>query len=444
MNAPLIQIESSIGTAVLVAVLTYAAILIVMRRRFVHLLEPAVIQLLIVSCGFAAFFPLYAEGDYAWWAVVAATTLAVLPFVLFYRRKGVLHFPHIIEDRKAFAETLEFRSLLVISIAVIVLHGALLLSSTGFSPLQKSLAATVTSKAVGVLSYLNQPATSLLPPFLLLTFRTRWFYFVLVAFLLGVLVAIVQASRTSILLPILLSGAALFLAKLDRDSATGAQVSFLNGRNILIGVLGIIAAFALMFLFGSVLTGTARLFFWAFIVRFFDSFDALCNLIYFGLISPHLGPDYSVLLAYTQPIHKILQLDVGLMFNNIGEYIAARAYGLDIWRYPEFGKLPLSNSAMPAEFLLSYNLPLALALIPIYSTLVVSLLNWCERRRYRGIITFGVSQYLLMTSVQYIMDGGYFIMGAYALVLLTIAAKAIAYGMKHVVQINAERPSPAG
>ena len=426
MGALLDLITASLWVTVPLALAIYGIVVFVMRRRLAHLLEPATIQLFILSFGFAGFWPLYAPNDYAWWVAVLGVVLAVAPFVLFYRAKHVTN-PHIFEQRDALVASLEFRVLLVISCAAIIAQTVIIIGQTGLYVGPKIMDALF-MKAGGALTYIMQAATSLLPAFLLLTYRTKWFYLVLTAVFLNLVAATLLASRVSFLWPILVAGAALFLRQLDRNTAWNwPKTTIINAKNLFLGLFGISAAFGLVLLMGSLFTEDPRSFLFVFFIRFFNSFDCLFQTVYFSLLAPHAMPEYSVLIAYTQPIHKLLHIGVGQVYNNIGEYIAVHVYHYNIWKYPDFAALALPNSNMFLEFAFSYRFPLSLILITIYSTAIVTFINYVEPLRYNGVLFFCISQYFFMNATQYITDGNYFVMGLYGLAVLIVLAKILAY-----------------
>lgn len=82
---------------------------------------------------------------------------------------------------------------------------------------------------------------------------------------------------------------------------------------------------------------------------------------------------------------------------------------------------------MVLEFAFSYRFPLSLILITIYSTAIVTFINYVEPLRYNGVLFFCISQYFIMNATQYITDGNYFVMGLYGLAVLIVLAKILAY-----------------
>jgi hypothetical protein len=115
---------------------------------------------------------------------------------------------------------------------------------------------------------------------------------------------------------------------------------------------------------------------------------------------------------------KALHIDVGQVYSNIGEYLAANVLNLNIWRYPELAKISLPNSNLALEFLLSFNHPTAIALIGAWSSGITMALNFFESRRYKSVAMFCAAQYFLMNPLLYFIDGTYFVMGLYALIAL--------------------------
>jgi hypothetical protein len=194
----------------------------------------------------------------------------------------------------------------------------------------------------------------------------------------------------------------------------------------LFSLLGVVAA--------GIFSMPAELFLFAFLLRFFLSLDSLFQAIHFSFLSPRTGAgtDFSVLLTYTQPVHKLLHLDLGQKYNNIGEYIAVNVYHFNIWKDPDTALFAMPNSNMVLEFLLSFNMWLALALILSYSIAMVCAIGWFEKRRYDGVAMFCVSQFFLMGPLQFFFDGTSFVVCAYALGALIALIKVISYVIGHL------------
>jgi len=393
-----------------------------MRRRFVHLAEPALIQSLVFSFGFSGFYLLYNPHNFAWWAVVLGAILGVAPFVLLYRRRLAMD-STILEKRSRLAKSAEFRIFLVIACAAIIVEALITVASSGLVVGPK-IAPSLIARQGGVLNYISQAAVSFEPAFLLLTYRTRWFYLVIITIIMNFLAATVLASRVSFLLPALMVAAALFLHKLDHNTAEGRPPkTIITVKNFFAGLGGIGGVLGLLSLAGVLITGSASTFLFNFLLRLFESCDGLFMAIEFSFIRPHMEPEYSVLLAYTQPIHKLLHLNVGQVYNNIGEYIAVNVYHLNIWANPDLKLLALPNSNLVLELELSYPLVTSLVLISIYATAVICILNWSEPRRYNSLGLFCLSQYLIMNPLQFFSDGNYFVVAAYGVALLLFFAK---------------------
>jgi hypothetical protein len=416
----------SVGTTAPLALLLFGLILLLMRRRFVHLLEPCVLQFFLLSFAFAGFIPLYQANDYAWWVTFLGVILALAPFLLLYR-KGFTIQPEIIEQRKALALSLEIRVLIVVITCCILFQAFSILRQTGFS-IGLTVAPALISGASGPLVYITQAAFPLMPGLLLLTFRTRWFPIVLVGILLNGMMAILLSSRAGFLWPILSIGAALFLYQLDKNTAYGwTSRPILNVRNTLFGSAGIMAVAGLVTLTAMLAQLDPILFLQAFSLRFFNTFDGIFLAVQGALITPNQRPEYSVLISYTQVIHKALKIDVGQVFNSVGEYIAFYFYHFDIWKNPAMTKMALPNSNMVLEFVLSFSMPVALSLIPIYSTGITLLMNFLERHRYSSFFCFAFSQYFLMNSVQYFTDGNSFVISLYGLAALFVVVKILSF-----------------
>jgi hypothetical protein len=82
---------------------------------------------------------------------------------------------------------------------------------------------------------------------------------------------------------------------------------------------------------------------------------------------------------------------------------------------------------MVLEFVLSFSMPVALSLIPIYSTGITLLMNFLERHRYSSFFCFAFSQYFLMNSVQYFTDGNSFVISLYGLAALFVVVKILSF-----------------
>jgi hypothetical protein len=393
-----------------------------MRRRLVHIAEPAVLQGFVLCFGFAGFYIVYQPNDYSWWAVVLGSVLGIAPFVLFYRRSFTTD-PTILEKRDHLAKSTDFRVFLVASCTAIIAESLITIVGSGLTVSSKN-EATLLVRQGGVLNYFSQAAVSFVPAFLLLTYGTHLFYLVAVAGVTYLLAATMAASRVSFLWPAMAIGAALFLRKLDRNTAEGwPATTILSFKNFIVGILGIAAAFGLLALAGALLTGSASAFVLAFLFRLFQSFEGPFQAILFSLINPHAPHEYSVWLTYAQPVHKLLHLEVGQMYNNVGEYIAVNVYHLNIWSNPDIALWALPNSSLVLEFELSYDLVTALVLISLYAGAIVSLMNWSERRRYNSLGFFCMSQLLIMNALQFFSDGAYFIVTVYATAALLVLAK---------------------
>lgn len=415
-------LTTNLGAMVVLALFIFGVTIFVMRRRLVHIVEPALIQMFLLSFGFAGLYLLYTPGNYSWFAVVLGAILGIAPFVLFYRRSFITD-PAIIEKRDRLANSTEFRIFLVASCAAIIAEALITIVGSGFTVVSKEAPALLIRQG-GILSYFSQAGVSFVPAFLLLSYRTKLFSLVIGTIVMYFMAATVAASRASFLWPALVTGAAFFLRKLDRNTAEGwPETTIISFKNALVGVMGIASAFGLLWLAGYLLTDSPTRFLFTFLLRLFDSLDGLFMAVQFSFITPHAAPEYSVFLAYTQPIHKLLHLNVGQMYNNIGEYVAVHVYHLNIWSNPDLRLLSLPNSNLVLEFELSYGLITALVLIPLYATALVRLLNWSEKRRYDSIGLFCLSQYLVMNSLQYFLDGNYFVLGAYSAIVLLLVAK---------------------
>lgn len=415
-------LTASVWEMLALGFLIFFGIVFFMRRRLAHIVEPALIQMFVLSFGFAGLYLFYDFNSYAWWAVVLGSILGLAPFVLLYRRSFTPD-STVLLKRAHLVETTEFRIFVVLSCCAIISGSLIPVLSSGLTVGPK-LAPALLAREGGPLNYLTQAAVSFIPAFLLLTFRTRLFYLVVVAVLTNFLGATFGESRASFLLPALMIGAAFFLRRLDRNTAEGWPAKTIASfKQFFVGVAGIVGAFGLLWLAGYMLTASPAVFIFAFLLRLFESFDGLFMAIQFRLVAPHVTPEYSILLAYTQPIHKLLHLNLGQTYNNIGEYIAVHVYHFDIWSDRDLGLLALPNSNLVLEFELSYPLTTALILIPSYATAIVSLLNWSERRRYNSLGLFCLSQYLLFNPLQFFSDGNYFIVAAYGAALLFCIAK---------------------
>ena len=415
-------LTANVWALALLAVLIFGVTVSIMRRRLAHLVEPAMIQIFVLSFGFAGLYLIYRPNDYSWWAVILGATLGVAPFVLFYRRSFTTD-PDILEKRDRLAQSTEFRIFLIVSCVAMIAEALITIVGSGLAVVSKEAPALLTREG-GVINYLSQAAVSFVPGFLLLTYRTRLFHLVVAAVAMNFMAVTVAASRASFLWPALMIGAAFFLRKLDHNTAEGwPETTIISLKNCLTGIMGVAGAFGLLWLAGYLLTDSPTHFLFAFLLRLFESFDSLFMAVQFSFITPHAAPEYSVWLAYTQPIHKLFHLNVGQVYNNIGEYVAVHVYHLNIWENPDLRLLSLPNSNLVLEFELSYSLITALMLIPIYATSVVCLLNWSERRRYNSLGLFCLSQYLVMSSLQFFSDGNYFVLGAYSAALLLLFAK---------------------
>jgi len=415
-------LTANVWALALLAILIFGMTVFIMRRRLAHIVEPAMIQIFVLSFGFAGLYFLYKPNDYSWRAVILGATLGVAPFVLFYRRSFTPD-PDIIEKRDRLAESTEFRIFLIVSCAAIIAEGAITVVASGFTVVAK-VAPIMLAREGGVINYFSQAALGFVPGFLLLTYRTRLFYLVVTAIVMYFLEATVSASRASFLWPAVVIGAAFFLRRLDRNTAEGwPDTTIINFRNCFAGIVGITAAGGLLGLAGYLLTNSPTHFLFTFLLRLFESLDSLFMAVYFSFVTPHAAPEYSVWLAYTQPIHKLFHLNVGQLYNNIGEYVGVHVYHLNIWENPDLRLLALPNSNLVLEFELSYGLITALVLITLYGTGLVWLLNWSERRRYNSLGLFCLSQYLVMNALLYFSDGNLFVLGIYSAVLLLLFAK---------------------
>lgn len=404
------------------ALLLFCGTVFIMRRRLVHIAEPAVLQGFVLCFGFAGFYIVYEPNDYSWWAVVLGSVLGIAPFVLFYRRSFATD-PAILEKRDHLAKSTDFRIFLVASCAAIIAESLITIVGSGLIVGPKNQAALLIRQG-GVLAYFSQAAVSFVPAFLLLTYGTYLFYLVTAAGVTYLLAATFAASRMSFLWPAMAIGAAFFLHKLDRNTAEGwPATTIISFKNFFVGITGIAAAFGLLALAGALLTGSASAFVMAFVFRLFQSFDGPFLAILFSFINPHAPHEYSVWLTYTQPIHKLLHLEVGQLYSNVGEYVAVNVYHFNIWSNPNLALLALPNSNLVLEFELSYNLVTALVLISLYATAIVSLMNWSERRRYNSLGFFCISQLLIMNALQFFSDGAYFVVTAYATAALLVLAK---------------------
>jgi hypothetical protein len=393
-----------------------------MRRRLVHIAEPAVLQGFVLCFGFAGFLIVYEPNNYSWWAVVLGSVLGIAPFVLFYRRSFATD-PAILEKRDRLAKSTDFRIFLVASCTAIIAESLITIIGSGLNVSAKNEATSLIRQG-GVLTYFSQAAVSFMPAFLLLTYGTYLFYLVTAAGVTYLLAATFAASRVSFLWPAMAIGAALFLRKLDRNTVEGwPATTIISFKNFFVGITGIAAAFGLLALAGALLTGSASAFVLAFLFRLFQSFEGPFQAILFSFINPHGPHEYSVWLTYTQPIHKLLHLEVGQLYNNVGEYFAVNVYHLNIWSNPNFALWALPNSSLVLEFELSYNVVTALILISLYATAIVFLMNWSERRRYNSLGFFCISQFLILNALQFFSDGVYFVVTAYAAGALFVLAK---------------------
>lgn len=422
------ELADSLFYSVPLALVVFAIIVLCWRKRLVHVFDPILLDLLPASFGIAGFAAIYRPNEYAWRVTLAGVLLAILPVIVLYRRSLVSD-TNCLEKRRQLGSSIEFRVLITLFLLIQIGTSLTILASTGFTIGEKVVGPKI-MRAVGQLTYFYQVTTNFFPAMLLINRRSKVLSLVIVALVLRTLCSLVAASRASLMAPVLLVGFAFFLNRLDRRTAFGWEGnSLITRKNVVVATTVLSVCALLVVALASIVSVPAELFLFAFLLRFFLSFDSLFQAIQFSLLSPKTGTtsDFSVLVTYTQPVHKLLHLDVGQIYNNLGEYIAVNVYHFDIWKNPDAMLFAMPNSNMVLEFLLSFGLWWALALILCYSIVMVCAIGWFERRRYDGVGTFCISQVLMMAPLQFLFDGTSFVVCLYALGALIASIKVISY-----------------
>jgi hypothetical protein len=438
MISLLATLSDSLLSILLLSIATIFCVLFAMRTRFLHLFEPAIFQSIVTGAAFSAFWPLYSAANYTWQTLFVACILSVLPFLIFYRNRGIVG-AGLAHERASFIDRHDFSALIYVCCSIVILNMLISAAATGGAVAAKSDIGDVrlAMGRLNVVGYFSQAATPLLPCLLYLTYGTRRFYVVVTAFISGIATGVILGSRVSLLQPILGVGAVLFWHALDVFDETGKRVPLFTIRNVIIGIGGMILAGMLVFLLGLLVSGSAGQFVYEFLLRFFLQFDGIFLVVNDALLSPHVRPEYSVALAYIQPITKMLHVDTGQVYSNVGEYIGVAVYHMNIWKNPELAKAALPNSNLALEFVLSFSRPIAWILIFLWSTSVMLALNFFEKRRYRGVGYFCMAQYLVMSPLGYFLDGNYFVIGLYGLGALWCLAKLLSLV---IPEKNAQEP----